>query len=57
VVPENPGAAMVVVIGGKNLVSFGISQGIVPMIHTYSYLTSFMIVSPLMSKAQPQDNY
>jgi hypothetical protein len=44
VIPENPGAGVVVVVGGKNLVSFGAAQGIVPMVHTFNYLTAFMIL-------------
>jgi len=44
VIPDNPGAAMVVVIGGKNIVSFAAAQGIVPMTHEFSYLKSFMIL-------------
>lgn len=36
---------MVFVIGGKNLVSFGAAQGLVPMVFKFSYLTAFMIVS------------
>ncbi|KAF2768451.1 MFS general substrate transporter [Teratosphaeria nubilosa] len=44
VVPKSPGAAMVIVIGGKNLVSFGASQGIIPMVARFGYLTSLMIL-------------
>lgn len=44
VIPDNPGAAMVVVVGGKNIVSFGASYGIVPMISKYSYMETFMIL-------------
>lgn len=44
VIPENPGAAMVVVVGGKNIVSFGAAQGIIPMAAKFSYLTSFMVL-------------
>ena len=45
VIPGSPGAAMVVVIGGKNIISFGASYGLMPMVHLYSYQTAFMIVS------------
>lgn len=41
-VPENPGAALVVVVGGKNLVSFGLSYGIIPMIFSMGYLRALM---------------
>ena len=44
VIPENPGAAMVVVIGGKNIVSFGAAHGIIPMVMKYSYMKTFMIL-------------
>ncbi len=43
-IPDNPGAAMVVAIDGKNIVSFGASYGIVPMVVKYSYMKSFMIL-------------
>lgn len=43
--PENPGPALVMVIGAKNIVSFGASKGIVPMVHKYDYLTAYMMVS------------
>jgi hypothetical protein len=43
--PQNPGPALVVVIGVKNLISFGASYGIIPMIAKYSYLKAYMIVS------------
>jgi len=43
--PSNPGPALVVVIGLKNIISFGCSFGIVPMVNEYSYLKAYMIVS------------
>ncbi|KAK6425309.1 hypothetical protein LTR81_002337 [Elasticomyces elasticus] len=43
-IPDCPGAGMVVVVGGKNLVSFGAAQGIIPMVAKFSYLTSLMIL-------------
>lgn len=42
--PKNPGPALVVVIGVKNIISFGASFGIVPMVHAFDYLTAFMIL-------------
>lgn len=45
VFPDNPGAAMVPVIGGKNIISFGAAYGLIPMLAKYSYLKSFLIVS------------
>jgi hypothetical protein len=62
--PSNPGPALVLVVGMKNIVSFGedrtgryatgnieancstgASFGIVPMVHTWDYLTAYMVVS------------
>jgi hypothetical protein len=43
--PNNPGPALAIVIGAKNVVSFGASYGIVPMVHEYNYIVAFMIVS------------
>ena len=40
---------MVVVVGGKNIVSFGAAQGIIPMVAKFSYLTSFMILLGIFS--------
>jgi hypothetical protein len=45
VFPENPGAAMVPVAGGKNIIAFGAAYGLIPMLNIYSYLKSFMIIS------------
>lgn len=45
VIPENPGAAMVPVVGGKNIISFGASYGLIPMLNMWSYLKSFLVVS------------
>lgn len=51
VIPNSPGAAMVIVVGGKNIISFGASYGLIPMLLIYTYLTAFMIVSePIMEK-------
>ncbi|KAK2604097.1 hypothetical protein N8I77_007054 [Diaporthe amygdali] len=43
VIPENPGAAMVPVVGGKNIISFGASYGLMPMLNMWSYLKSFLV--------------
>lgn len=62
--PSNPGPALVLVVGMKNIVSFGMNRaskyevghieanngtgasfGIVPMVHTWNYLTAYMVVS------------
>ncbi|GIZ36792.1 hypothetical protein CKM354_000025900 [Cercospora kikuchii] len=42
--PANPGSALVMVVGMKNVVSFGASYGIVPMVHKFDYLTAYMIL-------------
>ncbi|KAG8628572.1 hypothetical protein KVT40_004445 [Elsinoe batatas] len=42
--PKNPGPALVIVIGMKNVLSFGASFGIIPMVNMYSYLKAFMIL-------------
>ncbi|PSK59244.1 hypothetical protein B9Z65_3568 [Elsinoe australis] len=42
--PKNPGPALVIVIGLKNVFSFGASFGIVPMVHMFSYVKAFMIL-------------
>ncbi|KAF4549102.1 Hypothetical protein D9617_23g005170 [Elsinoe fawcettii] len=42
--PKNPGPALVIVIGLKNVLSFGASYGIIPMVNMYSYLKAFMIL-------------
>ncbi|GAB7331063.1 hypothetical protein MBLNU13_g02553t1 [Cladosporium sp. NU13] len=64
--PSNPGPALVLVVGMKNIVSFGkkptrryvvgdieaynstgASFGIVPMVHTWNYLTAYMVLFAL----------
>lgn len=42
--PQEPGAAMLVVIGGKNIISFTAVYGLVPMVAIYSYMKTFMIL-------------
>nr|OQO21698.1 hypothetical protein B0A51_11547 [Rachicladosporium sp. CCFEE 5018] len=43
--PHNPGPALVTVVGLKNIVSFGASFGLVPMVHRFgNYLTPYMIL-------------
>ncbi|KAI7542612.1 MFS general substrate transporter [Hortaea werneckii] len=47
--PQNPGPALVVVVGLKNVISFGASFGITPMVHKqvfllFDYLTAYMIL-------------
>jgi hypothetical protein len=40
-VPNNPGPALAVVIGAKNVVSFAASFGVVPMVHKYKLFGVF----------------
>jgi hypothetical protein len=54
-VPDNPGSALAVVIGAKNVVSFAASFGI-PMVHQYNYMVAFMIVRVFKRRKQPQIN-
>ncbi|KAF3009028.1 hypothetical protein E8E14_002403 [Neopestalotiopsis sp. 37M] len=49
VFPENPGAAMVPVVGGKNIIAFGAAYGLIPMLNIYSYLKAFMILLAIFS--------
>lgn len=35
--PKNPGPAIVVVVGTKNLISFGATYGLTPMVHEHGY--------------------
>ncbi|KAF2218188.1 major facilitator superfamily domain-containing protein [Elsinoe ampelina] len=40
--PKNPGPALTIVIGVKNIVSFGASYGIIPMVVQWNYLRAYM---------------
>ncbi|KAK5744816.1 hypothetical protein LTR17_001893 [Elasticomyces elasticus] len=42
--PSNPGSALVMVIGVKNVVSFGAAYGLTPMVTKFGYLDAFMIL-------------
>ncbi|PNS17343.1 hypothetical protein CAC42_7026 [Sphaceloma murrayae] len=42
--PKNPGPALTIVIGVKNIVSFGASYGIIPMVVSFNYLIAYMIL-------------
>ncbi|KAK4890943.1 hypothetical protein LTR27_010391 [Elasticomyces elasticus] len=42
--PSNPGSALVMVIGVKNIVSFGAAYGLTPMVTKFGYLDAFMIL-------------
>ena len=42
---RNPGPALVAVVGMKNIVAFGLSYGINPMVEKYSYPTAMGILA------------
>ncbi|GAM41705.1 hypothetical protein TCE0_042r15026 [Talaromyces pinophilus] len=44
---KNPGPALVAVVGMKNVVAFGLSYGIIPMVDTYSYKTTMGILAAI----------
>ena len=43
---HNPGPAIVMVVGGKNLIAFGYSYGLTPMVSDHGYLWACGIVIP-----------
>ncbi|PYI19020.1 MFS general substrate transporter [Aspergillus violaceofuscus CBS 115571] len=43
--PKNPGPALVTVVGTKNLISFGVSYGLNPMVAKYSYPAAMGILA------------
>jgi hypothetical protein len=45
VAPKNPGPALVVVVGTKNIVSFGLTYGLNPMIARYGYSWAFGVLA------------
>lgn len=45
IAPKTPGPALVMVVGSKNLISFGISYGLIPMVSRYTYKETFGILS------------
>lgn len=42
---KNPGPALVAVVGMKNIVAFGLSYGIIPMVNTFNYKTTMGILA------------
>ncbi|KAJ5730844.1 uncharacterized protein N7483_005352 [Penicillium malachiteum] len=42
---KNPGPALVTVVGTKNIISFGVSYGLSPMVEKYSYPTAVGILT------------
>ncbi|KAL0943212.1 uncharacterized protein CTRU02_201098 [Colletotrichum truncatum] len=43
--PKHPGPALVVVVGTKNVVSFGVTYGLTPMVSRFGYQTAFGILA------------
>lgn len=47
--PKNPGPALVVVVGAKNIISFGITYGLTPMITKHGYEWSCGVLAGIMA--------
>ncbi|KAK1720364.1 hypothetical protein CaCOL14_004742 [Colletotrichum acutatum] len=43
--PKHPGPALVVVVGTKNVVSFGVTYGLTPMVEKWGYQTAFGVLA------------
>ncbi|KAF6800159.1 hypothetical protein CSOJ01_12356 [Colletotrichum sojae] len=43
--PKHPGPALVVVVGTKNVVSFGVTYGLTPMVERFGYQTAFGVLA------------
>lgn len=46
--PKHPGPALVVVVGTKNIVSFGITYGLTPMVERHGYEWAFGVLAAIM---------
>ncbi|KAF2020390.1 MFS general substrate transporter [Aaosphaeria arxii CBS 175.79] len=46
---QNPGPALVVVVGTKNIVSFGVAYGLTPMIHDHGYKWAFGVLAGIFA--------
>ncbi|CEO60080.1 hypothetical protein PMG11_04723 [Penicillium brasilianum] len=44
VMPSNPGAALILVVGAKNVVSFGAAYGLTPMVTRFGYRDAYLIL-------------
>ncbi|KAJ4322904.1 hypothetical protein N0V94_002167 [Neodidymelliopsis sp. IMI 364377] len=44
---QHPGPALVVVVGTKNIISFGVSYGLTPMVDAYGYPKAFGILTAI----------
>jgi len=45
--PKHPGPALVTVVGTKNIVSFGVTYGLTPMIAEHGYKWAFSVLAGL----------
>jgi hypothetical protein len=46
--PKHPGPALVVVVGTKNIVSFGLTYGLTPMVEQYGYQWAFGVLAGIL---------
>ncbi|KAF3391439.1 hypothetical protein F1880_007430 [Penicillium rolfsii] len=44
VMPSNPGAALILVVGAKNVVSFGAAYGLTPMVARFGYRDAYLLL-------------
>ena len=49
VAPKHPGPALVVVVGTKNVVSFGVTYGLTPMVERHGYEWAFCVLAGIMA--------
>ncbi len=47
--PKHPGPALVVVVGTKNIVSFGVTYGLTPMVEKHGYEWAFGVLAGIMA--------
>ncbi|EPQ26649.1 uncharacterized protein PFL1_05970 [Pseudozyma flocculosa PF-1] len=46
--PDNPGAALLLVIGAKNIISYGITQGTLPMVMSHSNEWAYGVLAAIL---------
>lgn len=49
--PKNPGAALLFVVGAKNIISYGITQGTLPMVTTHSSKWAYSVLAGVTAAA------
>ncbi|TKY87859.1 hypothetical protein EX895_003440 [Sporisorium graminicola] len=49
--PKNPGAALLFVVGAKNIISYGITQGTLPMVTTHSSKWAYSVLAGITAAA------